>query len=103
MRRAAAFAVALGYAASFAVVCLAACLAAGPAEHGCCQGEEQGFRAASQDCCAVTPGVSQVRVLALVGPPSIPWTPPVAVAAGPPSPPAAIVAAKSPPPLVLRI
>ena len=50
---------ALAYTLSFLAVCLGGCLAAAPADHGCCQGED-GLRAGggSRDCCQVVPGVS---------------------------------------------
>lgn len=50
---------AIAYGLSFLAICLGGCLAAAPADHGCCQ-DEAGLRAASsvKDCCAVVPALS---------------------------------------------
>ena len=99
MRRTSILLLAAGYGLSFVIVCLGACLAApAAAEHACCDGDE-GFRAAAQDCCVVTQGVSPnpthvasaISVVfslpddvAVFLPPVVTYTGPATLAASPP-------------------
>jgi hypothetical protein len=107
MRRATSSLLAAGYALSFVVVCLAACLAPSSAgEHACCP-EGEGWSVRAADCCSVVPGVAGAgagacapcarpapAVLAVAAVPAL-------VAAGPERrPPLAVTPS---PPLVLRV
>ncbi|HET8647661.1 MAG TPA: hypothetical protein VFO85_19335, partial [Vicinamibacteria bacterium] len=68
MRRHTSALMAAGYALSFLVVCLAACLApAAGGEHGCCP-EGEGWSARAADCCSIVPGVAQAGAPALAAP-----------------------------------
>jgi hypothetical protein len=104
MRRTSILLLTAGCGLSFLAVCLGACLAAPPAaEHACCD-QEDGFRAAARDCCAVTQGVSPAPThvapatpVAFSSPDYVAvFLPPVVTNPGP-----ATLAAS--PPLVLRI
>jgi hypothetical protein len=103
MRRVRASVIAAGYALSFIVVCLGACLASGPAaDHGCCAGAE-GLRAPVLDCCSVVPGVGQPSA-AVAGDGSASSLEPRPLLASPAFLPAASAPTLAPsPPLVLRI
>jgi hypothetical protein len=101
MRRVPTGLIAAGYALSFLVVCLGACLApAAAGGHGCCQ-QGEGLSAPSADCCSVVPGVTQAAPAA-AGPPAL-LAAPISMAPAPARPAghAAVPVSTPSPPLIV--
>jgi hypothetical protein len=104
MRRASAFCLALGYAVSWIVVCLSACMIEPAAsEHACCA-DQPGVRAVLRDCCSFVPTVQPDSTHVAAPPPPVASSQMTsAIDARSPRTMARPVRASASPPLVLRV
>ena len=102
MRRFVGISVAVAYGLSFVAVCLATCLMPVAADHACCATGDS-IRAADQDCCSITPGVSHGTDSAAPQAKTVPPSTVETMASIPLLHESADVRASASPPLVLRI